>query len=142
MPIIDAKLFEQIHKLTFRHVSGSELLVSSEYIYNHFSDCVDKGYYLCSDKIHDIISIPSRRKEGENFRAILACNDGALRILEVLCIGNFSVMIFIKMLLPTFREQNCCMRLKLQVYLNVSPTIKAMEVKKGMKSFMGLEMVE
>lgn len=67
----------------YRHVSGSELLVSSEYIYNHFSDCIDKGYYLCKDKIHDIITIPAKRREGDEFTPILACNDGILRVLDV-----------------------------------------------------------
>nr|XP_039265008.1 Bardet-Biedl syndrome 7 protein homolog isoform X1 [Styela clava] len=63
-------------------VSGSDLLIAGEYIYNHFCDCIDKGYYLSSDKINDIICIPVLRKEGDNFTPILACNDRLLRVLD------------------------------------------------------------
>nr|XP_002127808.1 Bardet-Biedl syndrome 7 protein homolog [Ciona intestinalis] len=61
-------------------ISGSDLVVGGQYVFNHFSDCVDQGYYLASDKINDIMCLP-KPDEG-NLTSVLACNDRVLRVLE------------------------------------------------------------
>ena len=43
------------------HVSGSNLLVCSSFIYNHFYDCEDTNYYLSGEEITDVISLPAER---------------------------------------------------------------------------------
>uniref|UniRef100_H2Y5K2 Bardet-Biedl syndrome 7 protein homolog n=1 Tax=Ciona savignyi TaxID=51511 RepID=H2Y5K2_CIOSA len=60
-------------------ISGSDLIVGGQYVFNHFSDCVDQGYYLASDKINDIMCFPVNRKEGDGLTTVLACNDHVLR---------------------------------------------------------------
>ena len=44
-----------------RCVSGTDLLVCGKNIYNHYEDCKDANYYLCSDQINDIVCL-SREK--------------------------------------------------------------------------------
>ena len=44
-----------------RCVSGTDLLVCGKNIYNHYKDCKDANYYLCSDQINDIVYL-SREK--------------------------------------------------------------------------------
>ncbi|XP_076807399.1 BBSome complex member BBS7-like isoform X2 [Clavelina lepadiformis] len=63
-------------------VSGSDLLAGGLYIYNHFSDCVDQGYYLSNDKINDMICLPVSRNQEDKLIPILACNDRILRVLD------------------------------------------------------------
>uniref|UniRef100_H2Y5K0 Bardet-Biedl syndrome 7 protein homolog n=1 Tax=Ciona savignyi TaxID=51511 RepID=H2Y5K0_CIOSA len=64
-------------------ISGSDLIVGGQYVFNHFSDCVDQGYYLASDKINDIMCFPVNRKEGDGLTTVLACNDHVLRGCEL-----------------------------------------------------------
>jgi len=60
-------------------ISGSELLAGGSYLYNHFSDCVDQGYYFSPDKINDLICIQQNTKP---FTSVLACNDKVIRLLK------------------------------------------------------------
>lgn len=53
-------------QLFSRHISGSDLLVCGDYVYNHYHDCQDSNYYLAADKINDIISLPAE-KVGSSF---------------------------------------------------------------------------
>jgi len=64
-----------------RFVEGSNLMVCGSYIYNHYVDCKDTNYYLCSDKINDLLCLPPA-KDKELF-PILACQDCTLRVLKV-----------------------------------------------------------
>ena len=68
------------------------MIVSGLYIYNHFSDCVDQGYYLSNDKINDVACFPKNRKETDHLVPVLACNDGNLRVLEVILLKNILKM--------------------------------------------------
>jgi len=67
--------------ITNLHVNGSDLLAGGLYLYNHFSDCVDQGYYFSPDKINDLICVPSSRNQDEQLVVVLACNDSVLRLL-------------------------------------------------------------
>ena len=40
------------------YISGVDLFVSGNNVYNHFEDCKDTDYYLCSDKINDVLCLP------------------------------------------------------------------------------------
>ncbi|XP_045146150.1 Bardet-Biedl syndrome 7 protein [Echinops telfairi] len=62
------------------HISGSDLFLSANYIYNHYCDCKDQHYYLSGDKINDIICLPVERSP--LITPILACQDRVLRVLQ------------------------------------------------------------
>lgn len=59
------------------YVNGPNLLLCGNYIYNHYQDCKDQNYFLCSDKISDIISLPAK-----GITPVLACNDRVIRVLQ------------------------------------------------------------
>ncbi|KAB7495673.1 Bardet-Biedl syndrome 7-like protein [Armadillidium nasatum] len=42
-------------------ISGSDLLVCGDYVYNHYCDCQDTNYYLAADKINDVIALPAEK---------------------------------------------------------------------------------
>ncbi len=44
----------------FRYVSGNDLFLSGNYIFNHYRDCKDENYFLSPDKVNDIISLPPK----------------------------------------------------------------------------------
>ena len=52
------------------------------YVYNHYLDCKDTDYYLCSDRINDVLCLPS--SPDRQLSPILACQDCSLRLLKVL----------------------------------------------------------
>ena len=45
----------------YRCVSGTDLLVCGKNIYNHYEDCKDANYYLCSDQINDVVCLSRER---------------------------------------------------------------------------------
>ncbi|KAK8374160.1 hypothetical protein O3P69_010999, partial [Scylla paramamosain] len=55
----DTNLTEEIKSM---HISGSDLLVCGDYVYNHYHDCQDSNYYLAADKINDVISLPAEKR--------------------------------------------------------------------------------
>ncbi|XP_022086868.1 Bardet-Biedl syndrome 7 protein homolog [Acanthaster planci] len=73
----DTNLTESIKTMW---VCGSHLFLGGNYIFNHYVDCKDENYYLCSDRINDIVCLPlSRVKE---VTPVLACQDRVLRVLD------------------------------------------------------------
>ena len=52
------------------------------YVYNHYLDCKDTDYYLCSDRINDVLCLPN--SPDRQLSPILACQDCSLRLLKVL----------------------------------------------------------
>ena len=80
-----------------RHVQGSHLLVCGPYVYNHYLDCKDVDYYLCSDKINDVLCLPPSSEPGP-LSPILACQDCSLRLLKVSII--FTYLCFLLQLHP------------------------------------------
>lgn len=62
-------------------MEGSSLFVCDRYAYNHYLDCKDTDYFLCSDRINDLICLPS--DPGKEHSPILACQDCTLRVLRV-----------------------------------------------------------
>ncbi|XP_043223062.1 Bardet-Biedl syndrome 7 protein homolog isoform X2 [Amphibalanus amphitrite] len=74
---LETNLTDDIHSI---HVSGSNLLVCSSFIYNHFYDCEDTNYYLSGEEITDVISLPAERIN--SFVPVLACRDRSLRVMK------------------------------------------------------------
>ncbi|XP_075234502.1 BBSome complex member BBS7-like [Lycorma delicatula] len=62
------------------HVSGSDLLVAGDHVYNHYKDCKDANAFLCGDKINDLISLNVEKYH--QLVPILACQDRSLQVLD------------------------------------------------------------
>ncbi|PIK61079.1 putative Bardet-Biedl syndrome 7 protein [Apostichopus japonicus] len=73
----DTNLTESIKTMW---VSGSHLFLGGNYIFNHYIDCKDEDYYLCSDRINDILCLPMDRIQ--EVTPVLACQDRVLRVLN------------------------------------------------------------
>ncbi|KAK8730285.1 hypothetical protein OTU49_008194 [Cherax quadricarinatus] len=73
----DTNLTEEIKSM---HISGSDLLVCGDYVYNHYHDCQDSNFYLAADKINDVITLPVERMK--YLVPILACEDRLLRVMR------------------------------------------------------------
>lgn len=44
-----------------RYVSGADLFLCGNYIYNHYRDCKDENYFLSGDKITDVLCLPTKK---------------------------------------------------------------------------------
>ncbi|KAL5459878.1 hypothetical protein EMCRGX_G033265 [Ephydatia muelleri] len=75
---LDTNLAESLQSIW---VDDANLLVGGSYIYNHYVDCKDTNYYLCSDKINDLLSLPPHTTDPE-LSPVLACQDCTLRVLR------------------------------------------------------------
>ena len=64
-----------------RYVEGADLFLTGSYTFHHYRDCKDTNYYLCGDKINDVICMPVDKQP--DMTPVLACNDRVLRMLEV-----------------------------------------------------------
>ncbi|XP_042887843.1 Bardet-Biedl syndrome 7 protein homolog isoform X2 [Penaeus japonicus] len=73
----DTNLTEEIKSM---HISGSDLLVCGDYVYNHYHDCQDSNYYLAADKINDVITLPAEKMK--SLIPVLACEDRLLRVMR------------------------------------------------------------
>ncbi|XP_035903414.1 Bardet-Biedl syndrome 7 protein-like [Anopheles stephensi] len=61
-------------------VSGSDLLVCGNHVYNHYRDCKEVGSYLCGDVIVDVAALCPNNTS--RLITVLACSGRVLRILE------------------------------------------------------------
>ncbi|XP_042226350.1 Bardet-Biedl syndrome 7 protein homolog isoform X2 [Homarus americanus] len=73
----DTNLTEEIKSM---HISGSDLLVCGDYVYNHYHDCQDSNYYLAADMINDVITLPVEKMK--YLVPVLACEDRLLRVMR------------------------------------------------------------
>ncbi|XP_063692711.1 Bardet-Biedl syndrome 7 protein homolog [Bolinopsis microptera] len=60
-------------------VSGPDLHITGQYIYNMYTNCQDTHFYLSCDKINDMIGIPGT---GKDIFPVLGCQDRVLRVLS------------------------------------------------------------
>lgn len=74
----DTNLTESIQSM---YVSGADLFLCGNYIYNHYRDCKDENYYLSGDKITDVLCLPTK-KSADVLVPVLACQDRVLRVLQ------------------------------------------------------------
>ena len=65
----------------YRYVEGADLFLCGTYTFNHYKDCKDTHYFLCGDKINDVICLPTDKVP--ELMPILACNDRTLRVIAV-----------------------------------------------------------
>lgn len=61
---------------------GDSLCISGSYVYNLFKNSEEIAYYLCPDKINDLLILPLDNDENK-ITPVLACNDRVLRVLDV-----------------------------------------------------------
>ncbi|EAA00146.3 Bardet-Biedl syndrome 7 protein-like [Anopheles arabiensis] len=61
-------------------VSGSDLLVCGNHVYNHYRDCKEVGSYLCGDVIVDVAALCPNNTS--RLITVLACSGRVLRVLE------------------------------------------------------------
>jgi len=61
------------------YVEGRDLFVCGNYVFNHYRDCQDANYFLCGDKINDVLCLPFQQRP--ELAPVLACQDRVLRIL-------------------------------------------------------------
>ncbi|GAB0099000.1 Bardet-Biedl syndrome 7 protein homolog [Sergentomyia squamirostris] len=73
----DTNLTESIKSM---FVSGADLLICGNHVYNHYRDCKDVGTYLCGDTIVDIAGLCPNNTS--RIVTVLACSGRVLRILE------------------------------------------------------------
>lgn len=50
----DTNLTEPIKSM---FVSGNDLIICGNHVYNHYRDCKDVGSYLCGDTIVDVVAL-------------------------------------------------------------------------------------
>ncbi|BFZ14686.1 hypothetical protein BsWGS_17726 [Bradybaena similaris] len=62
------------------YVEGTDLLTCGNFVFNHYHDCKDVNYFLCNDKINDVLCLPADRRNG--ITPVLACQDRVLRVLQ------------------------------------------------------------
>jgi len=62
------------------YVEGSDLLLCGSYIFHQYHDCQDVAYYLCADRLNDVLALPT---DNRTLTPVLACTDRMLRILQV-----------------------------------------------------------
>lgn len=58
------------------------MCISGNFVYNLYKNSKEAAYYLCPDKINDVITLPTDSPDGK-ITPILACNDRVLRVLDV-----------------------------------------------------------
>ncbi|XP_053685731.1 Bardet-Biedl syndrome 7 protein homolog [Sabethes cyaneus] len=73
----ETNLTENIRSM---YVSGSDLLVCGNHVYNHYKDCKEVGSYLCGDSIVDVAALCPNNTS--RLITVLACSGRVLRILE------------------------------------------------------------
>ena len=73
----DTNMTETIQSM---FVEGPNLFLCGNYIYNQYHECRDQNYFLASDKINDIIVLPTGPEK--TLMPVLACQDRVLRILQ------------------------------------------------------------
>ncbi|XP_041358571.1 Bardet-Biedl syndrome 7 protein homolog isoform X2 [Gigantopelta aegis] len=73
----DTNMSEPIQSM---YVEGADLLVCGNFIYNHYRDCKDLNYFLCGDKVNNVLCLPLDRVP--DVIPVLACEDRVLRVLQ------------------------------------------------------------
>ncbi|XP_055316781.1 Bardet-Biedl syndrome 7 protein homolog [Sitodiplosis mosellana] len=61
-------------------VSGNDMILCGNHVYNHYRDCKDIGSYLCGDTIVDVVALCPNNTN--RIVTVLACSGRVLRVLE------------------------------------------------------------
>jgi Bardet-Biedl syndrome 7 protein len=62
------------------YISGSNLMLCGNYVYNHYNDWKDTNYLLAGDKVNDVISLPVEKVK--TLIPIIACADRSLKVIK------------------------------------------------------------
>jgi len=73
----ETNLAESIQSM---YISGSNLMVCGNYVYNHYNDCRDTNYLLAGDRVTDVISLPVEKVK--TLIPIIACADRSLKVIK------------------------------------------------------------
>lgn len=70
--------------MIFRYVYGVDMFICGSYSMNHFHDCAEVHYFLCGDRINDVLCLPVVEGSwvGRGITPVLACDDRTLKILK------------------------------------------------------------
>lgn len=49
------------------YVSGNDMILCGNHVYNHYRDCKDIGSYLCGDTIVDVVALCPNNVSKANF---------------------------------------------------------------------------
>lgn len=59
------------------------MCISGSYVYNLFKNSQEVAYYVCPDRINDLIILPvADSADGAKITPVLGCNDRVLRVLD------------------------------------------------------------
>lgn len=60
------------------------MFLCGTYTFNHFHDCGEAHYYLCGDRINDVICLPVVEGSwvGRGITPVLACDDRTLKVMN------------------------------------------------------------
>jgi len=71
---------ELSEKIRHMYVEDAKMWTTGDYIYNSFVDTKDTGFYMCKDRINDLIL--DRVTGGMELNALLGCQDRYIRVLQ------------------------------------------------------------
>ncbi len=61
-------------------MAGDNLCITGNHVYNLFKDGSEVAYYMCQDKINDVVLLHLNEEKAV---PVLACNDRILQVLDV-----------------------------------------------------------
>ena len=73
----ETNLAESIQSM---YISGSNLMVCGNYVYNHYNDCRDTAYLLAGERVTDVLALPVEKVK--TLMPVLACEDRSLKVVR------------------------------------------------------------
>ncbi|VDK49346.1 unnamed protein product [Anisakis simplex] len=66
------------------YIYGVDMFLCGRLSFNHYHDCADANYYLCNERINDVLCLPVVEGSwvGRGITAVLACDDKTIKVLN------------------------------------------------------------
>uniref|UniRef100_A0A914BVH0 Bardet-Biedl syndrome 7 protein n=1 Tax=Acrobeloides nanus TaxID=290746 RepID=A0A914BVH0_9BILA len=66
------------------YIYGVDMFLCGRNTFYHFHDCIEKSYYVCADRINDVLCLPVIEGGwvGRGITPVVACDDKTLKILD------------------------------------------------------------
>uniref|UniRef100_A0A914XPM1 Bardet-Biedl syndrome 7 n=2 Tax=Plectus sambesii TaxID=2011161 RepID=A0A914XPM1_9BILA len=66
------------------YIYGVDMFLCGRNTFNHYHDCADTNYYLCGDKINDVLCLPIMEGSwvGRGLTPVIACDDRTIKVLD------------------------------------------------------------
>uniref|UniRef100_A0A9J2PPS3 Ciliary BBSome complex subunit 2 middle region domain-containing protein n=1 Tax=Ascaris lumbricoides TaxID=6252 RepID=A0A9J2PPS3_ASCLU len=66
------------------YIYGVDMFLCGRLSFNHYHDCADANYYLCNDRINDVLCLPVVEGSwvGRGITPVLACDDKTIKVLQ------------------------------------------------------------